>query len=130
MLSEAEAIEAAAEDFGDSALDVRAQRLGGTSLWAVNAFDEFDRPWAGSFTIVGPDSRVWSFSSNPSIHDPKLVVAVLARLYEQSLTEQVSTELLSDRLAKVTAEREQQTRGIVNAAAAGELRPSRPRVLP
>lgn len=123
-------IEAASESFGDSALDVRAEKLGGTDLWAVNAFDEFDRPWAGSFTIVGPDRRVWSFSSNPGLHDPDLVVAVLARLYEQRLTELVSAELLSDRLAKVTAEREQQTRGIVNAAAAGELRPSPPRVLP
>jgi hypothetical protein len=51
-------------------------------------------------------------------------------MYEQSLTEHVSTELLGDRIAKATAEREQQIRDIVNAAGAGELRPARPRKLP
>lgn len=128
VLDAAEATAAVAISLPGIAIDLRAERLGGTDMWSVAVLDEHGRPEAGSFLIVGPDRRVWSFSSNPSIHDPQLVVDVLAGLYREQLAEQVDANLLGARIAQLTVERADQARGVLTAA--GELRRQSPRTLP
>ncbi len=130
MIDSAEAAAAVADSLPGTDIDLRAERLGGTDMWSVAVLDEHGRPEPGSFLIVGPDRRVWSFSSNPSIHDPHLVVAVLAGLYAEHLADQVDANLLEDRIAQLTAERAEHARGVVKSAAAGELRRHSPRTLP
>jgi hypothetical protein len=122
VIDSAEAAAAVADSLPGTDIDLRAERLGGTDMWSVAVLDEHGRPEPGSFLIVGPDRRVWSFSSNPSIHDPHLVVAVLAGLYAEHLADQVDANLLEDRA--------EHARGVVKSAAAGELRRHSPRTLP
>ena len=87
-------------------------------------------PLAGTMTVVGPDRRVWRFSSNPGIHDPHLVVASLAGLYREGVTDLVEDGRLADRIAEATQARRLQEREIVKDARAGSLRTPPDRRLP
>src|SRR5688500_9696612 len=57
----------------------------GERLWGVNGTDENGMSYAGSAIFVGPDERLWSFSSNPSIHDYDVAIALLDLAYNENL---------------------------------------------
>jgi hypothetical protein len=130
-ITEAEAIAAVRGDTEGEGLEFHAVRLEGTELWAVGATeDATGMPLAGTLTVVGPDRRVWRFSSNPGIHDPHLVVASLAALYHEGVTKLVEEDRLADRIAEATQARRAQERDIVKDAQAGSLRTPPDRRLP
>lgn len=129
-MEEADATEAVVAAATDPAREYRARHIGGTDLWSVAAFSLDGAPCVGTFTVVGPDRRVWSFSSNPGLHDSDLVVTVLEALYRERLTPHVTEEALSDRIQGLTEERANHVRALVREALAGELRRGRPRTLP
>lgn len=84
----------------------------------------------GAFHVVGPDGHLWSFSSNPSIHDPALVVSILERLYGLNLVDLVSEELLIARVTSLTRDRFAQLDQVLQDAASGSLGVRPPRDLP
>jgi hypothetical protein len=129
-IDQAEAVRVLASATGTAERSIRAARIGGTELWSVGQLDEQGRPLAGAMSIVGPDGRLWTFSSNPSIHDPNLVVGALARLYDSDATQLVELDRLADRIRHLTDERQTQLRAIVRDAQAGELRTPPARRLP
>ena len=130
MIEEKDAVQTFAEAAGRSARSCRAHRIGGTDLWSIGLLDDQGRPEPGTFTVVGPDRRIWGFSSNPMIHDPSLVGSVLHALYRAGLTSLVEDDPLQERFRELTAQRIAQTRNVVQAAEAGELRSRPPRLLP
>jgi hypothetical protein len=108
-----------------------ASRLGGTELWSVVGFEEgTNSPLIGSFAVVGPDHRLWQFSSNPAIHDPNLVVAALEALYREGVADLVEANLFAERITDATKTRLEQVSGIVKDATAGSLRRRTERRLP
>ncbi len=126
-----EAIAAVLSETDGEGFEFHAVRLGGTELWAVGVAEEASgMPLAGTMTVVGPDRRVWRFSSNPGIHDPQLVAASLAALYREGVTDLVEDARLADRIAEATQARRVQEREIVTDAQAGSLRRPPDRRLP
>lgn len=103
---------------------------GDDGFWRVNALDAAGRPYAGSNLIVGPDRRLWVFSSNPGIHDFGLVDRTLSALYSEGLQSVVDPDLLAEALQVMTAQRREAERGLIEQAKAGELRARGPRHLP
>lgn len=107
-----------------------ARAVGGSTLWSVATVDEHGRAYLGSYNLVGPDKRVWAFSSNPGIHDPDLVAASLERLYQAGLADRVEPEHLAARVRELTDARQEALREVLRSAEAGELRDRPPRNLP
>jgi hypothetical protein len=91
-------------------------------LWTVHAVDGDGRPWPGVLVVVGPDLKVWTFSSNPGVHDPDTVFAALVGIYEADVAPFVDPDVLAERLAAATAEIRALRRTIIANAKAGELR--------
>lgn len=110
--------------------EVRGSRVGGSHLWNVNAVDEHGRGYVGTRYIVGPDGRLWTFSSNPSIHDQDLVDAVLAGLYAKGVADRVEDDHLVAFIASRTAQKAEWVHQAVEQATSGELRSRSPRALP
>lgn len=107
-----------------------AHPVGGSPLWSVVTLDEGGRGYLGSFNLVGPDKQVWTFSSNPSIHDPDLVKSILARMYSAGVAALVEPDLLASKIRELTDAREESIRGLVRSAHAGELQTRPSRTLP
>ena len=84
----------------------------------------------GSSIFVGPDRRVWTFSSNPGIHDFDLVRRSLNHIYEDGLADRVENDAFADRIAEITAMRSQQYRDILKDAEGGALRAQKRPKLP
>lgn len=132
-MDEQTAIEAARPMFGrlDSGSRLFAMRLDSlVELWTVNAADAQGLPWAGSQILVGPDGKVWSFSSNPGIHEQRIVVDALVGIYEAQLATAVDVGALADRIELATRRARDECKAILADAAAGELRGRRRRELP
>lgn len=91
-------------------------------LWTVHAVDGDGRPWPGVLVVVGRDLKVWTFSSNPGIHDPDTAFAALAGIYEADVASFVDPDLLAERITEATAEIRAVRRAIVADAEAGQLR--------
>lgn len=109
----------------------RATAVEGTDLWSVGVFERDDHlPMPGAWFLVGPDARVWTFSSNPGIHHPALVVSAVARLYGAGAVDHVEPAPLAARLQSLTQLVEAEVRNLVSDAAGGDLRKRPPRVLP
>ena len=98
-----------------------ARRVGGTNLWSVNVVDDQGRGYVGSNQLVGPDGRLWRFSSNPQIHDWHIVERVLVRLYNKNAAENVDESSLADRIKQVTVLVEEEVRKVVKDAQSGIL---------
>jgi hypothetical protein len=76
---------------------------GDGGLWgAWLVIDGVDDPFSGARTILGPDGRFWSFSSNPAIHDPDITLMGLAHLYEESVSDLVDADQLAQHLKAIT----------------------------
>ena len=128
-LDAGQAAAAVAATFPDPGLRYEANKVAGTDLWSVGAFDGLnDMPLPGGAFFVGPDMRVWSFSSNPGMHDRGLVIAVLSAIYREGVAGAVEQDALAEAIREATVVRQRQVREIVGQAAAGSLRtrPSRP----
>lgn len=126
-----EAVAAVAATYSDPTMRHTASQVAGTDLWSVGTFEASSgMPVAGAAVLVGPDARVWIFSSNPGIHDWELVVAVLDALYREDLTTAVEQEPLGAAIKAATEVRAAQPRQIVASAFAGELKASPTRTLP
>ena len=110
--------------------EVKASRVGGSHLWNVNAVDEQGRGYVGTRYIVGPDGRLWTFRSNPSIHDPDLADAVLAALYAKGVADRVEDDHLAAFIASRTAQKAEWVHQAVEQATSGGLRSTSPRALP
>jgi hypothetical protein len=82
---------------------VIAKPAGGGVIWSVRAVDEEGEGYVGVTAFVGEDGRVWTFSSNPRIHDYDLTRRVLASIYRDGSADQVDDDRLSDALACLTA---------------------------
>lgn len=109
---------------------VVASKCEGSGLWNVNAIDDRGWPYAGANFKVGPDGRLWTFSSNPGIHDFDLVVAALNAVYSEGLQSRVENDRLAELIRSETAKRTGWRRKVVDAAAAGDLRERPERRLP
>ena len=126
-----QAIEAARHLFAFAGDGHRLQATArGEELWSVAAVNERGMVEPGALVVVGPDLRVWVFSSNPSIHDSDTALFVLECIYAAGVADHVDTETLADRVALATSAAQEQRRSIVEDAVAGSLRAARPRRLP
>lgn len=132
MSTEAEVIDAARSFLGDGfgGHDVRAVEDRNTGIWSVGIVDSNGMVEAGAVILVGPDKRVWSFSSNPSIHDRELAMTVLSELYRRGVADSVESQVLACRIAELTSLRREHSDDLIKAAEAGELRTVTKRTLP
>lgn len=96
----------------------------------MNAVDSGGRPWVGALVVVGPDLKIWTFSSNPAIHDQDASVACVAGIYRAGVANAVDPDLLAERLAALTVDARRQEAAILADAAAGSLRRRQDRQLP
>jgi hypothetical protein len=104
-----------------------ANRVGGSDVWSVGIRDDKGRPYVGSAQFVGPDGRLWRFSSNPGIHDYELVRRVLVGIYDSNIADFVDETVLFDRLKELTEATGKAVRALVKDAEAGSLRAPRER---
>lgn len=102
----------------------------GEDLWSVAAVSVRGMVEPGALVLVGPDLRVWAFSSNPGIHDSDTVLIALSGIYAAGVADQVDGEGLAARIASATSAIHEQRRSIVADAKAGALRAAQPRRLP
>lgn len=110
---------------------LRPTRLGGTDLWSVAFVDEGSGlPLPGALTVVGPDRRIWVFSSNPAIHNAEIVVSALAEIYRAGAAPFVEADKLAARISEATEAQRQLIRTIVSDAKASALRTQGRRHLP
>ncbi len=101
---------------------VVASRVGGTNVWSVGILDDKGRPYLGAAQFVGPDGRLWRFSSNPSIHDLGLVRRVLVGIYDANAADLVDEDVLLQRVHDLTATMSEAVRAVVKDGVAGSLR--------
>lgn len=107
-----------------------ATPLPGDHLVSVALIDEDQRPESGAVTVIGPDERVWTWSSNPGIHDLDLAVALIHVAYEEGMADLVDDREFTQRLTNLTARRHEDVRQFKADLLAGSLRPPRTRRLP
>ena len=137
MIDESEAIEAVRAALGESVSQYdaaghqfRASQLERSVLWSVWIVESNNMVLPGSSIFVGPDRRVWTFSSNPGIHDFDLVRRSLNHIYEDGLADRVENDAFADRIAEITAMRSQRYRDILKDAEGGALRAQKRPKLP
>ena len=106
----------------DRGASYQASPVPGTSLYSVATVGADGMPYAGSAVYVGPDRRVWSFSSNPGIHDHEFTVRALMRLYEHGIAAAVDERMLAQRVEAITASRRDELDAVLRDAKAGRLR--------
>jgi hypothetical protein len=99
-----------------------ATPVAGTEIWHVGMQDDHGRAYAGANMLVGPDGRLWTFSSNPAIHARHLVEQVLATIYSKRLAAEVDEVVLGERIRTLTEEQDQAVRALIKSAQGGELR--------
>jgi hypothetical protein len=109
---------------------VRASRLRGTPLWQACREDGGGIPYIGVGCFVGPDGRVWTTSSNPSIHDCDLAIRLLTAVYAQGLESYLSDDKFGDRLQTITQERAVAERQFIADVRGGAMRDQVDRRLP
>jgi hypothetical protein len=82
----------------------------------------------GADYLIGPDGRVWTVSSNGSIHDRQLTLDLLHATYQEQLEAHLDPVKFADRLAELTASLIAAQREFVADVRAGVLRyhPKRP----
>jgi len=81
---------------------VVARRVRDSSIFSVCAIDQRGRGYIGVNLLVGPDGRVWRFSSNPGIHDPGVVESVLCELYESDDRGAADQQAVRGRVERIT----------------------------
>lgn len=100
----------------------RVRSVGGGVLWSGACVDDAGMPYAGGAWLIGPDERVWTVSSNPGIHDYDLGVELLEAAYRSTLSDQLDSAKLSERLAQLTQRRRDDVRTFLRDLRAGLLR--------
>ncbi|WP_332642876.1 hypothetical protein [Aeromicrobium sp.] len=86
--------------------------------------------YAGGATLVGPDERAWTLSSNPGIHDYDLAVRLLEAAYNSGCVHALDPGMFADRLAEITQRRIDDEDTVLKDVRAGSLRGSTRRHLP
>lgn len=100
---------------------ILARRVGGSSIWSVNAVDDRGRGYIGVNQLVGPDGRIWRFSSNPAVHDYQIVKSVLYRLYQSGAAGEVDQHAVARRVEAITRAQEAAVQQLADDALAGTL---------
>jgi hypothetical protein len=78
----------------------------------------------GMSTIVGPDGKIWTFSSHPASHDPGIVELALFELYTEGVADLVDPGALADQLEVISNQKNDAIRALSDAARRGDLRRS------
>jgi hypothetical protein len=87
-------------------------------------------PYVGTATVIGPDERVWVWSSNPGIHDFALAITLLGVAFESGLAIHLDQEAFERRLADLTERRRQDVKDFVADLRSGSLRARKTTHLP
>lgn len=101
---------------------VRVVPAGSGVLWVGNAVDDAGMPYAGGVTLIGPDERAWSLSSNPGIHDFELGVRLLEAAYRSGFADYLDPAALEQRLSTLTKLHREEEREFVRDLKAGQMR--------
>jgi hypothetical protein len=100
---------------------VHVVRTGSGVLWAGNPVDDAGRPYPGGVTLIGPDERVWSLSSNPAIHDYELGVRLLEVAYRSGFANYLDPVAFGQRLLLITKRHLDDERDFVRDLKAGQM---------
>jgi hypothetical protein len=91
------------------------------SVW-VEPDDQDDFFTGQGMTILGPDGRVWKFSSNESVHERRIVEMALTHLYIEGVAHLVDPDALKEQVGVITSQRNHAVWALAEAGGRGELR--------
>ncbi len=83
--------------------------------------DEVNWPTGGSTTIVGPDGRTWTFSSNANFHDLEIMKMALILIYTEDVADLVEPDVLAEQVRVITARMNESIRARAEAARRADL---------
>jgi uncharacterized protein YfcZ (UPF0381/DUF406 family) len=96
----------------------------GQCLWRVGFYPDHEEDWiiGGMTTILGPDGKDWTMSTNRNFHDREIAERALTHLYIEGVADLVDPEALADRIELITRQRDEAIFALADAARHGELR--------